>query len=305
MKACIKAYIILAVFLSPNTFAETVIEPNEAVTDWSDPATVDPLRPGITDFLDDDLTEYGRIAYAAYRSGDYEEAARYFLIGLRSDIGNKKLLYELARCYAMLGEEEPAAKNLVRSVRAGYYDLDAIENDPDFDGVRDGPVFSAAINAIREHIDAGKKGKGELLYFTGSSVMRGRIRLPEGYNPNLSYPLLIGLHGYGGHPDVFAKFYEVFDAPNFIFVTLQGPYPLLFGNEVSYSWLPFTGGNEEAVTEAVSLTEQYIMDSVAEIRSEYKIGDVYLLGFSLGAYMAYYMGLNHYQSFAGIINCSG
>jgi predicted peptidase len=46
-----------------------------------------------------------------------------------------------------------------------------------------------------------QKESNETFYFKSSALFRCVIQLPNNYNPDKSYPLVIGLHGGSGSPD--------------------------------------------------------------------------------------------------------
>ena len=52
------------------------------------------------------------------------------------------------------------------------------------------------------------------------------------------------------------------------------------------------------------MTEEYVLAVLDALKSQYKIGDVYLLGFSQGCALTYLTGLHHPELFKGII-CFG
>jgi hypothetical protein len=57
-------------------------------------------------------------------------------------------LYNLACCYARIGNAVNAAKYLLLSVQAGFNDIGHLQADPDFDAVRESPCFRSAVDAI-------------------------------------------------------------------------------------------------------------------------------------------------------------
>lgn len=140
----------------------------------------------------------------------------------------------------------------------------------------------------------------ELNYYAATALFLCPVHLPAGYNPQRSYPLVIGLHGYASSPERYHSIYYAFEDPQFIYAAPQAPYPLPMGNALGYSW--FTGDeNEEVVNESVRLAQQYVIDLIAQLKSQYNISDVYLLGFSQGGALAYITGFKHHELFDGLI----
>ena len=135
--------------------------------------------------------------------GNYTEAARYYLFLLRYGIQDANSIYNLACCYGLLGEAEFAAEYIERAVRAGYKDINHIKQDPDFESVRGSKLFKKTVDSISLEIEKDEEELGELIYIENSSLFKCRIQLPKDYNPDKSYPLVLGLHGGGESPDEF------------------------------------------------------------------------------------------------------
>jgi tetratricopeptide (TPR) repeat protein len=60
------------------------------------------------------------------------------------------LLYNVACIYSTLGRSDEALDHLERSVKAGYNHQAWIENDSDFDPIREHPRFRAVLEQIRQ-----------------------------------------------------------------------------------------------------------------------------------------------------------
>ncbi len=140
----------------------------------------------------------------------------------------------------------------------------------------------------------------KLDYYEARALFLCPVHLPADYAPQRSYPLVIGLHGYASSPERFHSIYYAFDDPQFIYAAPQAPYPLPMGNSLGFSW--FTGDDdEETVEESVRLAEQHVIDLIAQLKAQYNVGDVYLLGFSQGGCLAYVTGIKHHELFKGLI----
>jgi phospholipase/carboxylesterase len=281
--------------------------------DWSNPETIDPFRKDIGNFLDLDLSvdwkqaidAYGN-AKDAYYSKNYEEAARYFLVCLRYYIYDAMSIYWLACCYGLLGEAELAAKYLERAVRAGFENIEHIKRDPDFEKVRGKKVFDATVNSMESLIEEKNERLGNIIYIDAPALLKCRIQLPRSYDKEKSYPLVVGLHGYSGNPEVFMEYsWEYFGQPEFIYATPQAPYPLILGPELGYSWAVRGSGDKELYDKARIMSETYITRVVQDLGERYNIDEVYLLGYSQGAFFAYNSGIKNHHLFKGLICFSG
>jgi predicted esterase len=273
--------------------------------DSSDPETIEPLQEDVGNFLDFDISNYEKKANDAYRAGNYEKAAKYYIAFLRYNIKDVSSIYNLACCYGLLGEDELAVKNLKRAIRAGYKDIEHIKNDPDFDSVRESKLFRKFIDSISLEIKEEEDELGELIYIENSALFKCRIQLPEDYNNDKSYPLVLGLHGGGSSPDKFITLWKDFREPKFIYAATQAPYPYLSGNEIVYEWALWPTKDMEIMEKAKETLDKYIAEIVSDLEKRYNIKDVYLMGHSQGAIFTYTAGINNHHLFKGLIILSG
>jgi len=270
-----------------------------ASVDWSNPETIDPYEKGIGDFLDADLNELGRKAYEAYQSGDYEESAKYHLALLRLDITNGGTIYNLACCYGLLGRDTLAARYLLRAFKAGFDNVEHAKKDRDFDKVRGKAVFASAIDSLARIVDEKQKNLGKIMQIDAPALFKCHVQVPAGYDSSRAYPLLVGLHGLGSSPESFTGLWQRFESPQFIYAAPQAPYPYPTGGELGYTWQLWEAGNR-----ATRISADYIVRVVESLKESYRIGDVYLFGFSQGCGQAYITGIKYHDIFKGLI-CFG
>jgi phospholipase/carboxylesterase len=144
-------------------------------------------------------------------------------------------------------------------------------------------------------------------YYQISHMMKCLVHLPEGYDPAKTYPLLIALHGRGGSAQDFDRLWERQAKAQCLFVTPEGPYVLPFDQRrdiPGYSWyLLMNDRNIWAMADP--LVVQAMIATVAEIKANYKVGPVYILGFSQGASLAYQVALRHPDVFSGVLAVAG
>ena len=280
--------------------------PQAVKADAGDATAVDPMQASAGDFLDADLDALEKAARDAYDAKDYKAAAQFYLELLRHDIRNGVIIYNLARCYGKMGDAGLASRYLERSARTGFDACSQAIWDPDFDSVRDTPVFDETLRLLyelakMEEVDA--KGKLELV--SGTALMKCYVHLPDDYDPAKKYTLLVGLHGYGDNADNFTMLWEGFTKHDFIFAVLEAPYPVPSAGPLTFSWttgLPDDKGSWES--SAIASTE-YIANAVTRLKSEYSVGETYLLGFSQGCTMAFAAGVLNYNGFNGLICVAG
>ncbi len=273
-------------------------------TQLATPGEIDPSDPSAGDFLDLDLSEYYRIAGEAYRDGNYNLAIRYYLASLTRNIENEVAIYNVACCYALMGEVDLSSLYLQRAVIAGYYDIDFIREDHDFDGIRDDPIFVSTMQQISAAVLEAPEYTGEQYLFHAEAAFRCLLRFPQGYNPELEYPLVVGLHGYGDSPENFIRLWEYFDEPDFIYACPRGPYPFTENNVTAFSWFrQYEEGYD--IRELDLLSTEYVISLVNDLEDRYLISDVFLFGFSQGCALTWMTGLTHPEEFTGLIGFGG
>ena len=143
--------------------------------------------------------------------------------------------------------------------------------------------------------------KSETLFFKSESLFKCNIKLPDNYNPQKTYKLVIGL------PVAFDDFYSIWDGfkVDFIYATPQAQYSTLMDNKMLSDWAFWTSYDSSTIDKAADLTADYMADLVSELKAHYSIDDIYLMGFSQGAIFTYIAGLQRPQLYNGIICLSG
>jgi phospholipase/carboxylesterase len=269
-----------------------------------EPEEIDIYGVDTLEVLKKDLDDYRLKAIEYYLAGDYEKACQYYLYIIRKDVIDSTSIYNLACSYALLGEAELSAEYLKRAVIVGFDNLELMVSDPDFDRVRDEKVFEKVMKSMSYHLKRKREERGRVIYVESDALMECRVHLPSGYNPVKSYPLLIALHGQTGNPDNFVSTWYAFDEPEFIFATPQGPFPVVIDRYLGYKWGIIIPEDMQNDIDVVKIAEDYVIEVVDTLKSEYKITEVYLMGFSAGAMMTYIAGIKNPEDFAGII-CFG
>ena len=268
------------------------------------PGEIDPLDPTAGDFLDIDLSEYNQTAANAYRDGNYSLAVRYYLASLARNIDDEITIYNVACCYALLGEVELTSLYLQRAVIAGYQDIAFIGEDTDFDGIRDDPLFETTMQRISAALGEPPEYTGDRYLFRAEAAFRCLLRNPGAFDPSREYPLVVGLHGYGDSPENFVRIWDFFDAPDFIYACPRGPYPYIENNVTNFSWFrPIEGDTD--IQELDLLSTEYVMALIDDLKAKYMISDVFLFGFSQGCSLTWITGLTHPDEFTGLIGFGG
>ena len=128
---------------------------------------------------------------------------------------------------------------------------------------------------------------------------------PDGYSPEVDYPLVIVLHGYGASMHDLVGLCPTIDRESYIYACPNGPLSLEMGpGQTGYAWMPRGGeATPEDAERAAGLLETFF----DEILEQYHVpqGQVVLMGFSQGAGMTYRCGLGRPDMFAGLAALSG
>ncbi len=134
------------------------------------------------------------------------------------------------------------------------------------------------------------KGKS-LLYLTVE---------PDGYDPQVEYPLVIILHGFGANMHDLAGLCPSIERRGYLYACPNAPMPFQFGPGMTgYGWTPPRGeGTAEDARRAVELLESFF----EEVLEQYRVppGRIILMGFSQGGGMTYRCGLGRSDVFAGL-----
>lgn len=133
------------------------------------------------------------------------------------------------------------------------------------------------------------------------------LRIPTNYDPALSSPLLINMHGFGGcaadYAETVGGFYEfdaLADQEGIIVAYPQGAYR---PDKQDHYWEPGDNSDED-----IYKNDSYFIEQLIEsIAAEYNVdrNRIYAAGYSNGGMMAYSLACNRNESFAGIGIMSG
>ncbi|MCF7807330.1 MAG: tetratricopeptide repeat protein [Candidatus Marinimicrobia bacterium] len=95
-----------------------------------------------------------QLAMDAYLEKNYEKAADLFSRALEINQQNTAAAYNLACCHALQGDAVAAAKLLTTAFANGFHDIEYMQHDPDFNEVRDTPVFRSVVKKIEKSMDS-------------------------------------------------------------------------------------------------------------------------------------------------------
>lgn len=160
----------------------------------------------------------------------------------------------------------------------------------------------------------GGRPQPELLWHRAEALFPIRVYSPNDFDTAQAYPAVIALHGFGGSSERFESIGRAFSQAGFIAVVPEAPYPLPSADSARHSTWELSTWTEEyglgpALTddpaiEALSaeLTVDEFFPSVIErIRERYRVGAIYVFGFSLGGVYALVDGFHNRDQVDGVI----
>ena len=128
--------------------------------------------------------------------------------------------------------------------------------------------------------------------------------LPDGYSPELRYPLVIMLHGFGANMADLAGLAPAINPTGYIYACPNAPIAFDLGSgQAGYGW---TSPRGQTTPEEVASTEQLLEGFFDEVFEQFQVepGRAVLLGFSQGGGMTYHCGLPQDDRFAGLVALS-
>lgn len=237
------------------------------------------------------VNELTQESIKASKAGDrYKALAMTLEARILADVGLTN--YNVACMYSLLDQKDDAFRYLDRAIELGGFTNDMaaqIENDPDFDKIRDDARYKTAIKkAAAAPGGAAQAEQGEPVDF------EWKVIVPKGVDKTERTPLLVALHGYNGSmQDMAQRWEEAARKAGAILLVAQGAYKLDDGH---YQW-----------GRSIDDVEANLLDAVEEVQKEYKLehGKVVLTGFSQGATVAWVLALRNPDVVHGVIPVAG
>lgn len=127
---------------------------------------------------------------------------------------------------------------------------------------------------------------------------------PDDYDPAVSYPLVVMLHGFGANMKDLAGLAPAIQSTGYVYTCPNAPIPFDLGlGMVGYGWHPPRGqATDEEFVEAERLVNGYLEEVFEQLHAI--PGRIVLLGFSQGGGMTYRCGLGSPETFAGLVALS-
>ncbi|MBN1295759.1 dienelactone hydrolase family protein [bacterium] len=292
----------------PGGGIERISAADDSGYDWTRPETINIDDPAIVDHFDVNPSKILAEGWKAYQEKRYEVATRYYLAYVHQVRNDALNLYNLACCYGLLGRAETAAAWVTKAVEAGWKDLEHLRNDPDFQAVRDTEVFKTTVAALQAKLDREAFDPGRMMMLPSRGMIPVYIKLPADFDPDKTYPLVVGLHGYGDTAERFSLIWEERKLTGeFIYAAMEAPFAFQTGKDIGYSWFLRMDPVEhhDLMMTASDMTVSNVLAGIDRLKKEYRIDKVFLTGFSQGACLTFITGLKNPGLFAGIAPMGG
>ncbi len=137
-------------------------------------------------------------------------------------------------------------------------------------------------------------------------IMPYRVYVPKAYSDAKPMPLVIALHGLGGTEDGFFDQYQklpvqLAEQHGFLMVGILGyRSDGFYGSQIM-------GAGDVATRRRAEYSEKDVMEVLRLMKANYKVDEsrIYLLGHSMGAIGAWYLGAAHPEIWAAIVPFAG
>lgn len=178
---------------------------------------------------------------------------------------------------------------------------------------------------------------------TGGAPLVEAMFVPQRYEPNYAYPLLVLFHGRGGDEQQMVRSMPALSWRNYVGLGLRGPESVVKRDrEIGFSWGSAFGRQATAAAQAhhhsatasapagagvsgtgdaeklrrrltsgaiepIDVVEEGVFESVRQARRTLHVHSerIFLVGSGEGAAVAYRLGLTHPERFAGVVALNG
>ena len=124
--------------------------------------------------------------------------------------------------------------------------------------------------------------------------------VPDEYDSDSAYPLVVMLHGFGANMQDLAGLAPAINDTGYVYACPNAPIPFELGpGQTGFGWMtPRGGGTPEETTNS----EQLLSDFFDTVFEQFNVmpGQALLLGFSQGGGMTYRCGLGRADKFAAL-----
>lgn len=214
-------------------------------------------------------------------------------------------LYNIACCNARLGNSQLAVDYLWKAFEAGVNQYPFVQADADLFSLIGFAPFERFMEKLKESYETWEKSRGTELFVEAPVLHEVRVRLPENYDKSQKYPLVIGLHEYGGNAAEFAALYfDISYKSEFIFAAINGPYAVqAIDQNPGGRWWWLHGTPDDGWMRSRAAMVATVLAVRKRMCEQYSIEEenIYLLGYRQGGTAAMLVCSTEAKSFAGLI----
>lgn len=226
-------------------------------------------------------------ANEALMKGDRTTAVEYYRKWVEADPTDAVSLYNLACCFALDAKDDEAITALQLAATAGWSDSIHTEADPDLQRLHSHKEFTSVLNEIARN--ARLRSEGYTAHYC-SQERQGKylVLLPEGFDPQQKYPLMVLLHGHAQPAEFFARNAQWLSPNEWIMIVPQGAYTAAGTNGDGYSHFREREDFSEDVT-TIGGAADWVIRAANDAMNRYQIMDstFTIVGFSQGAALAH------------------
>ncbi len=165
----------------------------------------------------------------------------------------------------------------------------------------------------------------------GTESLAEACYVPQRYEPNYPYPLLVMLHARASDEQMMLRSASAMNWRNYVGLSLRGPEPVSRrGEHVGFGWGPEFGRRDKIRSsvdrlaasvpdterfrrrladepDAIDTLEDAVFSAVRRTRSSLHVHSerIFLVGSGEGAAVAYRLGLTYPERFAGVVAING
>ncbi len=160
----------------------------------------------------------------------------------------------------------------------------------------------------------------------GGSLVEARY-VPQRYEPNYAYPLLVLLHARGSDEQQMVQSMPAMSWRNYVGLSLRGPEVVMrHGQPSGHGWGPDFARRDRGIhaptlpdaevfrrrllaeePDPIDVLEDGIFDAVRQTRRSFHVHSerIFLVGVGEGAAVAYRVAMSHPERFAGVVAING
>lgn len=233
---------------------------------------------------------WNEIGIEHYLEQNYDSAIFYFEKLTEAEPNDNDNWYNLACTYALNADKEKAIFALGKAVDKGFLNCNHIMNDSDLESIQEADEFNNILNKCNQFSDDNKIQDYSLNHVEMISIGTYGLLMPENYNSEKEYRLVVWIHGNGSNETYHARIASEMELEDVIIVFPRAPYVNKLVTEASCQ-VGYTSNQTDGIEKSDSLyTSQgalyvdWINKCVLDVKKQFKLKDkILLFGHSQGA----------------------